>query len=435
MSRTTRTSRVSRERPHGVRSAAFRRLSWAWAVSMCGDGARAVALPLYVTVHSHAPLAVAAVATAETLPWLLGALPAGALVDRLPPRTVLVVAHALRAVATAGLVAVLTAGAPSVAVLCAFAFVLTALELFADPASQVMMVRLARPDELEAANSRFYSISTVATGLVGPLAGSALFAVGPVWAFALDGLTFVVSAGLTATLPAPGGPAATAGPRRPRVRSEMAEGARLLLGHPELRALVVLVAAAGLAVSAVNTLLPLYAVDQLAFGPRAVGLVVTVFGVAALLGAVLAARLPARVGGARAMISGMAAAGAAFTAFALFPRPAVLWLGCALAGTGLGLWNVLCSSRRQRLTPPAVLGRVSGVYRMLAWGLNPVGSALAGIAAAATTVRAPLLLAGVLVLAVLAALAPVLRREQNSSPDMSTCPPDAKQLADVPSSW
>ncbi|MFJ9558928.1 MFS transporter [Streptomyces fuscichromogenes] len=219
------------------------------------------------------------------------------------------------------------------------------------------------------------------------------------------------------------------------MRAEMAEGARLLLGHPELRALVVLVAAAGLAVSAVNTLLPLYAVDRLALGPHGVGLLVTVFGAATLLGAVLAARLPARVAGAPAMIAGMAAAGAAFTAFALFPRPAVLWLGCGLAGTGLGLWNVLCSSRRQRLTPPAALGRVSGVYRMLAWGLNPVGSALAGIAAAATGVRAPLLLAGVLVLVVLAALAPALRREQNRSPDMSTCPPDAKQLADVPSSW
>lgn len=426
-------SRRPRERPYGVRSSAFRRLSWAWAVSMCGDGVRSVALPLYVAVHHHDPLDMAAVAASETLPWLLGALPVGALVDRLPPRTVLVVAHALRALATTGLVVVLSAGVDTLAVLCAFAFVLTTLELFADPASQVMTVRLVPPGELERANSRYYSIGMLATGLVGPLAGSAIFVVGPVWAFALDGSTFVAAALLAATIPLPGERVPARAARRGSLKSEMAEGARLLLTHPELRVLAVLVAVAGLAVSAVNTLLPLYAVEQL--GPHGVGLLVAVFGIATLLGAALPTRLPARLAGARAMIAGLAAAGAGFTAFGLSQRPAVLWGGCCLAGIGLGLWNVLCSSRRQRLTPPAALGRVSGVYRMMTWGLNPVGSVLAGVAASATAIRVPLLLAGAAVLAVLAVLAPALRRGETGSPVVSPCPPDAKHLADVPPAW
>ncbi|MCA1676804.1 MAG: MFS transporter, partial [Actinobacteria bacterium] len=53
----------------GVHSPAFRRLWWAWTVSLCGDGVRTLALPLYVAMQTRDALAVSAVAAAEVLPW------------------------------------------------------------------------------------------------------------------------------------------------------------------------------------------------------------------------------------------------------------------------------------------------------------------------------------------------------------------------------
>ena len=71
----------------------FRRLLVAWAGSLTGDGLRVVALPLLAVSVNPSAAAVAAVAVASTLPWLLVAIPAGALVDRLDPAKVMATAH------------------------------------------------------------------------------------------------------------------------------------------------------------------------------------------------------------------------------------------------------------------------------------------------------------------------------------------------------
>src|SRR5215212_4454965 len=90
--------------PRGVRTPAFRRLWWSWTVSLLGDGVRGLALPLFVAIKTGSPLAASAVTAAEVLPWLLLALPAGAVVDRSRPKVVLTTAHAFRAASTAGIV-------------------------------------------------------------------------------------------------------------------------------------------------------------------------------------------------------------------------------------------------------------------------------------------------------------------------------------------
>ncbi|MDQ3988565.1 MAG: MFS transporter, partial [Actinomycetota bacterium] len=235
---------------NGVHSPAFRRLWWAWTISLCGDGMRALALPLYVAVQTRDALAVSAVAAAEVLPWLLVALPAGALVDRLAPRTVLVTAHVMRAALTAGLVGALASGAATVPALCAFAFLLTTAETFAYPASQVMLVELA-DGQLDQANARFFAVNTIGLHLVGPLAAGAVFLVDPALAFAIDGTTFVVAAVLVATLPAVARRERSHGVRT--LWAEVGEGLRMLYRIPGLRALVSMVAIGTLAITAVNT--------------------------------------------------------------------------------------------------------------------------------------------------------------------------------------
>lgn len=391
----------------GVHSPAFRRLWLAWTVSLCGDGIRTLALPLYVAVQTRDPLAASAVAAAEVLPWLLAALPAGALVDRLSAHTVLITAHVVRAALTAGLVGALAIDATTVPVLCAFAFLLTTAETFAYPASQVMLVALA-DGELDQANARFFAVNTIGLNFVGPLAAGAVFLVDPALAFAIDGMTFVVAAVLVATLPA------VAKPGRERdVRTlwgEVGDGMRMLYQVPGLRTLVSMVAIGALAITAVNTLLALYAVEILSMGPVEVSTLFVVLAASTLLGTWVAPRASPRCGDGPVMIAGMVITGVGMGLLGAVPSRSAAWAGIALIGFGLGLWNVLSAARRQRLTPAAAMGRVSGAYRVVAWGLMPIGAAAAGSIAEVTSLGAPLVLAGVVTLVAVTALAvPLLR--------------------------
>ncbi len=167
----------------------FNRLLVAWFVSVTGDGMRFAALPLLALTLSPSPVAVAAVAAATTLPWLLIALPAGAIVDRLDPAAVIAGANASRALATALLVVAVLSDRAGIGLLCAVGFVLTAGETFADSAGQSLLVRVVPRDRLETANARFVSSENIGLDLIGPLAAGALFVTAH-W------LPFAVAAGI-----------------------------------------------------------------------------------------------------------------------------------------------------------------------------------------------------------------------------------------------
>ncbi|MFD5827492.1 MFS transporter [Lentzea sp. NPDC060358] len=376
----------------GVRGPGFRGLTAAWAVSLVGDGVRVVALPLFTASATRSPLAVSAVAVALTLPWLLVAMPAGALVDRWRPRTVVVAAHWVRAGVTGSLALAVHTGHATVVVLCATAFVLTSAETFADSASQVLLVELAGPGELEAANGRFVALETIGMDLAGPLAAAVLFWWEPAACFALDALSFVVAAVLVSRVP-------DVAPRRSRgdLRGQVLQGARFLVRTPGLRSLVVAVAITSFAAAAVNAVLALYSIQVLGLAEPVVPGLVVCMAAGALLGAWLSPRLAARWGAGRVMVGFLALLAVAFAVFGLVPRLPAAVVACLLCGLAAAGWNVLSATRRQRLTPGPVMGRVTSAYRVLAWGLSPLGAGLSGPLAAATSIGTVYVVAGSIV--------------------------------------
>ncbi|SHG90345.1 MFS transporter [Streptoalloteichus hindustanus] len=392
----------------GVRTPAFHRLLAAWTVSLVGDGVRVVALPLFAAVTTRDPLAVSAVAVAEVLPWLLVALPAGALVDRWRPRRVVLVAHVLRGAVTLGLAAAVATGHAGVWALVCVAFVLTSAETFADSASQLLLVEIAGPADLDAANGRFISAETVGVDLAGPLAATLVFAWEPAACFAVDGLSFVVAAALVASLPdVVPHRESTAGTR---LRAQIAEGGRYLLGHRGLRALVGVVVVAAVAASAVNAVTALYAIEALAIPAAVVPTLMVAMAVGTIVAARAVPRLVGWLGEGRVMVASLVVLAAGFAGLGLAPHPVTAWVGYLVVGVGVGAWNVLSATRRQRLTPGHMMGRVSSTYRVLTWGLMPLGAGVAGPLAKATSLGAVFVLAGGLVAATaLVAAVPLLR--------------------------
>jgi MFS family permease len=393
--------------PDGGRLVSLRWLIGSAFAALTGDGVRIAALPLYTAVSTHSPLAASAVAVAEVLPWLLVAVPAGALVDRGQPRRIVVTCHALRAVVVAALaVAVFTqhAGLP---VLVVVAFLLTCGETFADAAFQSLLVSGAGPQRLEKANGNYVTAETIGLDLAGPLLAGALFAWQPAACFAVNALTYATAAVCVARLPRPAQPPPGQESAEPGTgfRRELLDGGRFLLGHADLRSLVLVVVLVAAAVSAGNALLPLYAVQSL--GLRA-ALVPTVW-VAQAIGTLLVARLLpaliARLGEGRVMMGTLLLLGAGFVVVGRAPVAWPVWLGYFVIGVGSGGWNVLSATRRQRLTPAPMMGRVTSSYRMLAWGLMPLGAAVAGPLARLTSLGAVFALAGGLVVLVALVLA------------------------------
>lgn len=381
----------------GVRTAAFRRLSVAWVTSLMGDGVRTIALPLYTAISTGSPLAASAIAVAMVLPWLVVALPAGVYVDRWSPKRVVAVAHAVRAVVTGLLAVAIFTGHAGVPLLCACAFLLTSAETFADSASQILLVELAGPDDLEEANGRFVTAETVGMDLAGPLAASLLFWWEPAACFALDALSFVVAAYFVLRLPnvrPVRADDASTGSAFARLRAQLAEGAGYLFRTPGLRSLAAVVTVAAICAAAVNAMLALYAIQVLGLPEAVVPWLVVVMALGALVGAQLSPVLARRFGTGRVMVGALVLLGMAFALFGAVPLLAVGVLAALLFGLASAGWNVLSATRRQRLTPGSMMGRVTSAYRVIAWGLSPIGAGLAGPLAVATSLGTVYLVAG-----------------------------------------
>ncbi len=402
------------------------------------------ALPLLAATLTRDPLAVSVVTFAGWLPWLLFALPAGALVDRLDRRRVMWTVDATRALVVGALTAAVLAGWASIPLLAVAGFLVGAGQTLFENAAQAMVVAVAGrdPRRLERANGQLVASLTVGQQLVGPPAGSAAFALAPWLPFLADAVSFGASAGLVAAIrgrfrpegppgsppggtpephpPVPGPPEEESGPvpgALPPVvhsppsppagrslRAEIAEGLRFLFGHRLLRAAVLLVSASNLAFMAGEAVLVLFATDELGLGSRGYGRLLAAVAVGGVPGSLLAARVGERVPSGPLIVGGVLTGAVVMAGFGLATDP---WLaGAAYAATGAvwGVWNVTLLSLRQAIVPDRLMGRVVGAVRLVGFGSIPLGALLGGLVARSFGLRAPFLLgAAVLAVAALAA--------------------------------
>jgi len=371
------------------------------------------ALPLLAATLTRDPLAVSVVTVAGWLPWLLFALPAGALVDRLDRRRVMWAVDAARAAVVGALTVAVVAGWASIPLLALAGFLVGAGQTVVENAAQAMVVATVGrdPRRLERANGRLVASLTVGQQLAGPPAGSAAFAVAAWLPFLADAVSFAAGAALVATIGGrfrPEDPADPDPPSRRSLGAEIGEGLRFLFGHRLLRAAVLLVSASNLAFMAGEAILVLFATDELGLDGRGYGLLLAAVAVGGLPGSLLAHRVAERVPPGPLIVGGVLAGAAAMAIFGLATDP---WLaGAAYAATGAvwGVWNVTLLSLRQAIVPDRLMGRVVGAIRLIGFGSIPVGALLGGVVARELGLRAPFLGgAAVLALAALAA-APVV---------------------------
>ena len=376
----------------------FWRLWTSSALSNLADGIVKVSLPLIALRYTDSPTLIAGLAFVLMLPWLLFALPAGALADRLDRRRLMLAANTVRAAALGLLAAALAAGAGSLWVLYAVAACLGTAETLYDTAAQSMLPQVVPRDRLSRANGRLFAAEVTANEFVGPPVGGFLVLAGAVTAAATPAGLWAVAIGTLLLVP---GPFRVVRTERTSLRADVVEGLRFLWRHRLLRTLAAMVGTFNFASNAAWAVLVLFAV-----GPgSAVGLSEPGFGAllataaaGMLAGSLVAERVERWLGRGRALLVATVGCALLVAGPALTSNPVLIGAAFFVSGTCSGVWNVITVSLRQRVTPDRLLGRLNSGYRLVAWGSRPFGALAGGLLAQAFGLRAVFVVMTVLTL-------------------------------------
>ncbi|MEV0522605.1 MFS transporter [Streptomyces sp. NPDC050439] len=399
---------VSARPPSGLwRDADFRRLWSGQTASQLGAQAGQVTLPLVAVLALDVGAGqLGALRAVEQAPILLFSLIAGAWVDRRRARDVMVVADLGRAVALAAIPLAYLLGVLGMPALLVVAFLVGVLSVFFDVAYQASLVRLLRRDQLLRGNSALEG-SRSAAQIGGPALGGALVSLfsAPVatlaaaFAFAVSFVS-IRRIRHQEVLP-PRTPSDAPPSDRPAgVRRQIQEGLRFVVGNPSLRSVGLASALFQFSFAAVMTVYLLFLPRELHLSGLAVGLALAAMGPGAVVGSLLAARLPERFGYGRVVVaSAVLADGVMLCVPALHGSTAVTIASLMAINFVFGVFgqlvNVTLMAVRQAVTPVPMQGRVVATINFVGMGLTPVGSLLGGFLAGVWGLRTSLILTAV----------------------------------------
>lgn len=388
--------------PSGLRrNRSFQLILGGQFVSALGDQIARLAVPWLVYDLTGSAAQMGTMSAITNLPQLLFGLPAGALVDRLNRRRLLIGGDVACALIIAMIPLLMALKVLRVWQLAAIIFCLQVVVVFYFVALQASLPNIVAREDLTAANSWLH-LSDSTVGLVGPtLAGALIAAAGIGLALGLDVLTFAASmiSVLLVSIPQPR-------PKdrgnRPSLWADVVEGLRFLWAETSLRLLVLVLMGVNIGVSAYSGLLIFHLRHDLALDPTQAGLVFSAAGVASLVVAPVVPALARRFGRGAVVTGGLIVAGLVGPLIG-FGRSlgviAVAWGALAIAA---GVVNVLLITLRQQIVPNELLGRVMSSSRFLARLAVPLAMWLAGLGGDAFGAPVILAAAGLFVLLVAA---------------------------------
>jgi MFS family permease len=396
-----------------------------WAgqtVSELGSVVTRTAVPLVaLLVLGAGPLQMALLVVSASLAVLLVGLFAGAWVDRVRRRPLLIWADAIRAVLLFSIPAAFVAGVLRIEQLYVVVFLEGCFASFFDAAYPAYVPSLIGVDRVVEGNSKLATSSSLAE-IGGPgLGGGLVQLIGAPFAILVDAISFVVSAIslLLIRSPEPARPARTS---TSRIRVEIVEGLQLVRRHPVLVPLTLRSVIAHVAGSFYGVLYTIYLIDDLHLSPLLLGVVVSAGGVGSLIGSFFASRVIARRGLGPALIWTATGASIVGVLTPLAGGPLLLATLMVflpqLIGDGLQtIESVAELSLIQGVIPDRILGRVNATLEVFSHGIAyPLGALLAAALAGSIGVRGGIAIgwAGMAASILLLVLSPLPRVRQPS---------------------
>ncbi|MCC9309995.1 MFS transporter [Kitasatospora sp. RB6PN24] len=404
----------------------FRLLYTGEVTGQFGTSVTNLALPLIATVTLRADaLEVSSLTAAAWLPWLLLGLPAGAWVDRMRRRPVMLTAAACSlllylTVPVAGALGLLTF--PQ---LLAVAFCAGISTVFFQTAYTALLpTLLAAPDRAEG-NARIQGSASVAQFAGRSSAGAIAQFFGPVNGLFANTATFLVSLLCTAGIHEAARPATRAAGRS--LRRDIGEGLRLVLADSWLRSVLAYGGLSNLALTAYQSIQVVFLLDRAGLPQGLIGTLIALSGLGGMAGAAVARRVGAAIGTARALLLFQLGLPILALLIPLADRGAgavcCVVGGLAVSG-GVVAGNVLRATFVQQYVPAELFGRTSATTAVVVYGTMPLGALLAG-ALAQTVGLGPAMwisCAGVPLAALTLLCSPVRRHRELPTRPMTAAP-------------
>ena len=363
-----------------------RNFLWFWTgegISQLGAQFTALALPvLAVTLLGATEFQVGVLGAAETAAFLVVGLPAGAWIDRMFKRRVMIAADLVRAVTLAAIPALFFAGLLEMWHLYLVGAIVGVATVFFDVSYQSYIPVLLPGAQVGDANSKLEATSSIAR-IGGPgLAGALLTVVSAPVLLLADGISYLVSALAlwrvkdTEQLSDP--------KQRESLPKEIAEGLRFVFGHPLLWRITATTGSSNFFGTLTMTLEAILILRILGFSPVTLGIIFAIGSVGGLLGALATPWVTKRLGeGTAVSVSAVLFGVSAATVPLAGVLPAIA-LPLLIGGTFLNsflvlVYNITQVTMRQRLTPTRLLGRMNASIRFVVWGVMPIAALLSGI--------------------------------------------------------
>jgi MFS family permease len=375
----------------------FRRLWVGDSLSQFGIMTTTLAIPLLAVRTLHAtPFEVGLLTTFEFLAFLVVGLPAGAWVDRMRRRSVMIAADLGRAALLGWIPLAEVLGVLNLVQVYAVVLAVGCLTVFFDVSYQSYLPFLVGRDHLVEGNAKLQGTQSVAQ-VAGPSVGGFLVQLltAPYAILANVG-TFLWSALWVGTIRA----------REPRperapdsnLLSEVREGIVFIVRHPVLRQVAGATGTANLWSSAGQGMLIVLLARTLGLSAGVIGLLMAAGAIGGLLGALTARPLARAIGEGPATWISLALSSPLTLVQPFLQRNWTLGLFVVAQigfSAGVVIYNVTQVSFRQRLCPEHLLGRMNASMRFLVWGTMPLGGLLGGALGSTIGVRTTLLVAAI----------------------------------------
>lgn len=361
----------------------------ATTVSNLGSSITALALQVMVVVLLRGNATdVGWISTARLLPYVLLGLIAGATVDRVNRKLVIVLADISRGLLLSAICLLEVSGILNMPILMSLMVLFGAMSLFHDAAYQSTVPQLVPRELLMRANARLEQSSAVTQTSGSAVAGTIISLVGAPFAILIEALSFVLSGAVMASV--------TYSPSQDRSQErlidQIKQGVRWVYRHRTLSSLALNTHAWFLFNSIVGTVFVTFALTQLGFTAFTYSLVITLTGVGSLLGSTISSRIGQRWGIGRGMAVSrflycpaaimLTVAPSAHHGSLLAQTFVLVGCGQFLYGLALGIEGPIEMGYQQAVTPSHMQGRMRATMRTINRSMVVVGAPFGGIIAA-----------------------------------------------------
>ncbi len=362
-----------------LRITIFRALFAAQLGSNIGNWMETVGAQWLLVDHPNAATLVSLVQTADMLPFMFLALPAGVLADVFDRRRYLIFVHLFLTAASGFMAAATLAGSMRPSLLLALTFLEGAGSALAMPAWQAIIPELVPREQLPAAAALAGINQNLARSIGPALAGVLVARIGAGWVFAINAATFLLGIAVMLAWKKPEAPVDALG--REDVIDALRAGARYIRHSKVVRRLLLRTTLFVVPATALWALLPLVASRALGLGPSGYGLLLGSLGIGAILGALVLPRLIEAVSRSTLIFGASVVYAAALVVAGVVPNAALVILFLMGAGASWMSMLVRMSASLQLFLPVWVRARGLATYQLTLMGGQAVAAAAWGLVA------------------------------------------------------